>query len=41
MNDYCLEMAKKIKNYEETLIIHSINKQEHTEALQTLNLIRD
>ena len=41
MNDYCLQMAKKFKNYEETLIIHSINKQEYTEALQTLDLIRD
>ena len=26
INDYCLQLAKTFKNYEETLVIHSINK---------------
>lgn len=25
INDYCLQLARKFENYEETLIVHSIN----------------
>ena len=36
INDYCLTLAKKFKNNEETLVIHSINKQEFKEAIETI-----
>lgn len=41
INDYCLELAKKIKNNEETLVIHSINKQEFREALSIIDSAKD
>lgn len=39
--DYCLKLAQKFKNYEETLVIHCVNKQEYKQALQTIELVKD
>ena len=33
INDYCLNLAQKFKNYEETLVIHNVNKQEYKQAI--------
>ena len=41
MNDYCLSMAKKIKKYEQSLVVHSINKQNFKEALNHIDQIED
>lgn len=41
INDYCLELAKKFKNYEETLVHHSVNKQEYREALNTIDFVKN
>lgn len=40
-DNYCLDLARKFQNNEETLVIHSINKQEFGKALQTINNIQD
>ena len=41
MNDYCLKLAKTFKNYETALVVHSINRQEYEDALQTIKLLKD
>ena len=37
MNDYCLILAKKFRKYEQSLVVHSINKQQYTEALAQIS----
>ena len=34
-------MAKKIKKYEQSLVVHSINKQNFKEALNNIDQIED
>ena len=41
MNDYCLLLAKKLKGYKQTLVVHNINKQQFREALRMLDEIED
>lgn len=41
INDYCLQLAKKFENYEETLVVHSINSQDFKSALKTIDSISD
>ena len=36
MNDYCLTLARKFPKYEQSLVVHSINKQHYAEALKQI-----
>lgn len=41
INDYCLNLAQKFKNYEEILVTHNVNKQLYKQALQTIEKVKD
>ena len=41
MNDYCLRLAKTFANYETALVMHSMNRQEYSDALATIQGLPD
>ena len=41
MNDYCLILAKKFRKYEQSLVVHSINKQQFNEALSQIGQLQE